>query len=132
MNREAVEKFVAELESTDLPQAYDRLCAENIYDGTMGYCALGIGVLVAAREMNVSEETRDIWLGLDGDYEHGMDWPIEVTEFYGIKRWITLNDDPLINMEGRIVSTSYANDTLKLSFWEIAQLYRATYLKDQG
>lgn len=132
MNREAVEKFVAELESTDLPQAYDRLCAENIYDGTMGYCALGIGVLVAAREMNVSEETRDIWLGLDGDYECGMNWPIEVTEFYGIKRWRTLNDNPLINMEGKIVSTSYANDTLKLSFWEIAQLYRATYLKDES
>lgn len=138
MNREAIEKFVAELESTDLRQVKESLCIEDTYTGTRGYCALGIGVLVAAEEMNVDEATRDLWLGLDGA-EDGTDWPDSVAMFYGIESFHgiesfpgTSSIDPFIRTDQGNTSTSGANDRLGLSFWEIAQAYRVTYLKDES
>lgn len=130
MNREAVELFVNELESTDLPQATGRLCRESQFNGTRSYCALGIGVLVAARELNVSPEVRDQWLDPDNP-DGGTDWPEEVAGYYGLGSTdprIVL-PEPLGNVKA---STSGANDNLRHDFWTIAQAYRQTYLKDEG
>lgn len=133
MNREAVELFVSELESTDLPQAHEALCYESPITGDRSYCALGIGVLVAARELNVDDRTRDKWLT-----DEGMVWPDPVADFYAIpdtrNGFNVFSADPLLKDPDRHYTgaISNANDALKLPFWEIAQRIRATYLKDEG
>lgn len=133
MNRENIEKFVAELESTDLPQTKGQLCTRPPF-GPQSYCALGIGVLVAAREMNVDPSTRDSWLGLDGTESVGIDWPDAVAKFYGTYHhgWDVFSINPRIIVDGVYTSTSCANDDRNMSFWDIAQAYRATYLKDES
>jgi hypothetical protein len=58
-------------------------------------------------------------------------WPDAVIEWYGFD-----DPDPLLVIEGEeyegggTFSVSYINDVHRLPFWDIAQLIRATYLKD--
>ena len=121
MNREAVERWVAELESTDAPQVYGTLRRETL-PGRKGYCALGIGVLVAARELTSAEECFDEDLN--------QTWSQQVADYYGWRS--PTGREPLIKVQtGDMLSVSRANDVIKLSFWEIAQAIRATYLKDE-
>lgn len=113
MNRENMERWVEELESTDIPQAFEELAD---LDGN--HCALGI----CGRLLGFS--TQD----MTGEYLEREEVYEEIYQFLGVRT------PPLVYVESinRSVSVDVANDKYKLPFWHIAQLLRTEYLKDEG
>lgn len=113
MNRENMERWVEELESTDIPQAFAYLADE---DGN--HCALGI----CGRLLGYSA------LDMAGDYVARQEVYDHIFQYLGVRT------SPLVYVDDahRSVFVDVANDKYKLPFWHIAQLLRTEYLKDEG
>lgn len=116
MNRERIEAWVSALESGEYVQVTYAM-REPLYDKDdkvvgVGYCALGVGMKVA--EQHGMEVVAVDWL--PGRFT------FEVREWYGLTE-----ADPRVG----IFHVSDLNDN-GTSFWDIAQMLRAKYLKEEG
>lgn len=121
-NKERVELWAQALESDRYQQCYGelRLAVLEGFDISRTktlHCALGVGIAVALAN------------GCEDQYAwHDVRFGPEVLAWYGFDHW---NHDVLLKIDDdQLVGAIHVNDELKLSFWEIAQAIRATYLKD--
>jgi hypothetical protein len=126
VNKENVEKLCARLESATERQgrgakfegAEEFGYPSSPLDLAQGkFCALGIVDLCAVEQGVV------VWSNVVWAYPY-LDPQAQL--FYGFE-----HGDPWINLpNGEQVSIVAANDDLVMSFWDIAQAIRATYLKE--
>lgn len=117
VNRERVELWAQALESDSYRQCTDILRDQGV-DG-LHHCALGVGMAVAE---------------LHGVRVYPLEWeltklPSQVVKWYGLNEPDPSLDDPQ-GLDPQF-SVLDANDDRKLPFWDIAQLLRAKYLKDE-
>lgn len=139
IDKERMELWASALESGEHTRITHSLCEPLGFDNThqvtgYGYCALGVGQLVAEQhgvEISASEwkvghlssRTAD-WYGLDSTN------PILVTSAQTDSSRCPCGEERC--MADRVSNrVSDLNDS-GASFWEIAQLLRAKYLKEEG
>jgi hypothetical protein len=101
INKENLELWINALESDE----FEQITGYN-YDGENRACTIGVGFIVAER----ARQRHWKFYGFDPG-QNGMDL--------------------MLTYKGQTASIIYLNDLAKLSFWEIAQLMREQYLKDQ-
>lgn len=116
VNKEHIELWCQALES----DGYKQCCANlkwQIPGHEPMHCAEGVAMAVAQANGVHVREAQWEWSTM----------PSAVRDWYG------LNGGPaLLKLdEGRMTSVLAANDSMRLSFWEIAQGLRAMYLKDE-
>lgn len=115
VNRERVELWAQALESERYVKCEGSLRLPLV-QGTR-HCALGVGMEVAQAH-GVIISPLD-WVGQEMS-------PV-VREWYGLRSsnpWLDLD-------EGRHALVTSVNDRLRLPFWDIAQLLRAKYVKEE-
>lgn len=125
VNRENMELWAQALESERYVQCVGSLRIE-VFEvegpqvrGAHHHCALGVGMAVA--------QAHGVLI-LPTDWEEST-LPPRVMAWYGLD---TDNPDLDLGCSVRIVNSVVgANDDRKLPFWDIAQLLRAKYLKDE-
>lgn len=115
VNRERIELWAQALES----DGYQR-CSGNLrwtdFFGTTMHCAEGVAMAVAqAHGVQISLEQWDC-----------STMPPQVRAWYGLPGAAFLKTD-----DGMSHSIIWANDSVNMSFWDIAQGIRAMYLKDE-
>lgn len=116
VNRERVELWAQALESDGYKQCTGALrWALKLSDQPM-HCAEGVAMAVA--EMH-------------GVRIYPVEWsvsvmPLRVYQWYGLTGNVTVDHEE----QGRMTVIA-ANDTALLSFWDIAQLLRAKYVKEE-
>lgn len=122
LNKDRVELFLAALESGDYTQCTGSLRAVNQFDPNRPWrhCALGVATDVALN--NGLQEELSGWSEASLFVGGALDE--EVKDWYGFD-----TDDPVLTDDQWTVSGFNDND---VPFWDIAQVGRAKWLKDQG
>jgi hypothetical protein len=105
INKENLELWINALESDE----FEQITGYN-YDGENRACTIGVGFIVAER----ARQGHRKFYGFDSDLDSGQN-----------------GMDLMLTYKGGTASIIYLNDLAKLSFWEIAQLMREQYLKDE-
>ncbi len=124
VNKERIELWCRALESDKYQQCTGMLRLVRGHLGQINYCAAGIGILVAELEDGeIWRLNREHACGDESVWTQYTELPPHVAEWYG------LMSNPLLGEDSSVLN---ANDIDKLSFWDIAQLIRAEYLKDEG
>jgi hypothetical protein len=118
--RYRISDFVSELSKTQRKQDRGALKTHE------GYCPLGIACVtyqrMTGKENFILNEYSDRYSFLGAESY----LPKRVQEFFG------LAPDPLlITDSGSMIKTTYANDECKMTFAEIGQLFKRTYLDKQ-
>lgn len=127
VNKERVELWAQALESEEYVKCEGILRADG--DGSSAnpytHCALGVAMEVAQLHgCQFSIDTRDMYGNPIDPWEEDR-MPRSVALWYGLPQ------DPFLELEELGCRTVvYVNDQLKLPFWNMAQMIRATYLKD--
>lgn len=130
VNKERVEAFCAALEAMDEGQHI----RQTLIDDRGRMCALGVGTKVA---LDSGLRWQNPWWGDSEEHAWGTgDLHHEVQRWYGFS-----HSNPTLRIPADLRNEDYrdqaligvigANDGLKLTAWQIAQLIRATYLKDE-
>jgi hypothetical protein len=128
-NRENLQLWVEALEREEYPQIQGDL-RQELDTGQTGYCALGVGVLIAleqgVEEVDVSDLPPSLrkLFGFVSVWDFGQFSP-KIANFYGVEL------SPEIIIDGEETDVADANDKGQ-SFFTIAQALRARYLKDEG
>jgi hypothetical protein len=132
VNKERVELFAAALESGNYEQCTGRLWRHDLkvvpsgtaYQTTT-FCALGVATEVALQNGLQMEEDTDPWFGssLHPKVARWYGWTIEG---YGP----TL--DPVIRRDDGYSDSIAAFNDDGTSFWDLAQMIRREWLKDEG
>lgn len=134
INKENITKWIEALEQQKTPQCMAVLQDTfQTADGTIHthHCALGIGVMVAL-ENGVKEFFTPQWNDNQMSvWESGV-LTQPVIDFYGLDGEIK-GDDPVVGRDedGLPATISELNDA-GTKFWDIAQLMRARFLKEEG
>ena len=117
VNRERMELWAQALESDGYEQCAGSLRLSLRHSDQPMHCAQGVAMAVA--EMHGVQIDRGEW--------GGVSMPPQVYRWYGITGTVFVDHGEL----GRMTVFA-ANDGAHLSFWEIAQLLRAKYVKEEG
>jgi hypothetical protein len=132
VNKERVELFAAALESGNYEQCEGKLRRNDIEVAPSGtthwitrFCALGMATEVALQNGLQLEKDEDPWSG-SGLYPEVAQWYGWTIEGYGP----TL--DPVIRRDDGYSDSIAAFNDDGTSFWDLAQMIRREWLKDEG
>ena len=138
INKERMELWIQALEQDRFVKCTGYLRIPDILDkirnvSSYRHCALGVGIQVALENGLFSERAHEESF-TDILFRTGYGFlPLAVSQWYGLD-----STNPGVDVAGDRVGISVLNDaseewtpdTPDISFWDIAQLMRATYLKD--